>query len=154
DRVFRDTLTGRLPAAPPAPPLRSLPSMMDFSVREMSQPAPSPPAQVGQALCFRYEFELTRRPAPAERQFRLTITSSDPELAAGVNADRASPDEKDPRGKREYWFPPKPLPKDRVTLKPAAGNRSTLQSQPGEDEVAAAKASIRAGGRPANLRGG
>lgn len=129
DRVFRETMSAALPPAPePRAPLPKLVALTDFSLGEFARPeAAVKPTRLGQALCFRRTIQISRRQIRQDRQFKLTVTSSDPTLSVWVNGQEVQPDDKASGGKREYWFPPRPVVRDRRTVKQPTDRQTAVQ---------------------------
>jgi hypothetical protein len=66
---------------------------------------------VGQAVCFRYAFQLPRLQARASAQYKLEVTTPDNTATVWINGQELpAPAEKPRGGKREYWIPPLPTP--------------------------------------------
>jgi Fe-S-cluster-containing hydrogenase component 2/CRP-like cAMP-binding protein len=139
DRVFREALAPLVPPVPPTPAPRQM-ALNDFSLGDFARPESlANPNRLGQALCFRYTFRLSRRRVRQERQFKLTVTSADPDLAVWVNGQQVQPDEKASGGKREYWFPPRPPARDRRTMSAPTNRPTAVQKVPEPEEVALAR---------------
>jgi CRP-like cAMP-binding protein/Fe-S-cluster-containing hydrogenase component 2 len=76
----------------------------DLATRRPARSAGPPPAA---AVCFRYEFFLTKDQARGP-DYKLEVVSQATTVTAWVNGQEIEPDEKPKRGRREYSLPAKP----------------------------------------------
>jgi Fe-S-cluster-containing hydrogenase component 2/CRP-like cAMP-binding protein len=126
DRQFRETLTRFLKKKRAVNPTGAA-SSAAFSLAEFVMENPlAAVGRVGEPVCFRYEFTLPREAFQRTNQFKLEVTSPDPNLLVWVNGQEVHPGEKPRGGRREFWLPPKPA----APAKPAAGEAAAPPPPP------------------------
>jgi Fe-S-cluster-containing hydrogenase component 2 len=108
DRDFREGLARFLPAGKAAGgAARSV--QLAFSLADFVMQNPTAASgRVGQPVCFRCPFTVSRGSLRGGSRFKLEIAAPDPALRVWVNGEEVQPTEKPKGGKREYWFPLKP----------------------------------------------
>jgi Fe-S-cluster-containing hydrogenase component 2 len=120
DRDFRESLARYLredtPAGSAARRARTAFSLPGLSMGNLMAGT----SRVGQPVCFRHEFTITREAVRGGSQFRLEVTAPDPATKVWVNGQEVQPADKPGRGgKREYWFPPRPPAPEKKAGAPA-----------------------------------
>jgi Fe-S-cluster-containing hydrogenase component 2 len=150
DRVFREGLRPYLKIKDPVESIQNVTGRMvtrDLTALAVLT-AGAGATQIGEPLCFRFHFQLTKEQMRDDRWFKMTITSKDPDLAAWVNGREVTPDEQGSGGKREYSLPQRPAARKHTTQAGTGKAAEKVKQSEMEKEVTATSAPKPVPGNP------